>query len=153
MEEIDQHTVRNVLGDGLMKFVRLGEWNQRFIMTDRFWLTTSAKFVHEAIVTDPLLKHGRYEDEVFDCDDFALSLKTKMAFYAHNNRQKWPFAIGFILTQKHAYNFCIEENHELVLLNTEFSNLSPERERAKFSQYLDIGDPNTSANYIQLIYI
>lgn len=147
---IDQQDMGLVLGSRLRALVPVSEWDFRVIMVDQSWLTVSADFLYQVIRSDPMLSPNHYEDEVFDCDDFALALKTKMAFFAQNNKLQTPYAVGFILTKKHAFNFCIEEGGSMALIDTQYDHRPPERDQTKFAEYLGLSVPG---NTIQLIYV
>jgi hypothetical protein len=147
---IDQGNVSIILGNGFSALVPSEEWICRVVLADVRYLTVSADFLYEAIRTDPLLSPKRYTREIFDCDDFALALKTKMAYYAQNNKLEAPFAVGFILTQQHAFNFCIDDAQNIVLIDTQYDDKPPEIDQARFASYLNL---SARGNFIQVIYV
>jgi hypothetical protein len=96
----------------------LPDARKRTIIVDNKYITTSRTELLEVIRTNPLLVPGAQtneNDELTDCDDYALQLKTSItALYRQRkvttNEQIYPPAVGVVLSQNHALNLVIIES-------------------------------------------
>ena len=145
---ISKALVKGVLNRDLGWIPNLG---QKLHIVDASYKTISKTFVLNQIRHDEWLQPKlAYKPEVFDCDDFAIHLKTKLAKLFYHRGEPLPAALGFIVTARHAFNFSIDkasDHYRLVLYDTVHTTLE-ERPQA-FAQFLDFRPGNT----IKLLYI
>jgi len=146
---LDKSEVANILYAAFNDFIDPNEFPIRVILADDQYLPADIAWVINSIETDPILSPGRYTRNIFDCDDYVLYLKTKMGLFAQKAKAAAPFALGFLLTQKHAFNLCIDENKQIHLINTQSDNKASTAERQAFATFLNVGSSNT----IQIIYL
>ncbi|HRB71508.1 MAG TPA: hypothetical protein PK776_06630 [Flavobacterium sp.] len=73
--------------------------------------------INDAIIAPELKK---YRNEIFDCDDFVMYLKTKVSLrIANTSSYPYPVAVGYIITERHAFNFGVLDDNRLFILNTQ----------------------------------
>jgi hypothetical protein len=152
MEELSmilqRGTVLNILHSGFSQLI--GEdFPKLTIIADDNYSTVGRDWVIDAITTDPILSPSHYVNNVFDCDDYVLYLKTKISLYAQSNKLKSPLALGFIMTNRHAFNFCIDDNRDTHIINTQSDDKASTSDPGSFKAFLNL----TGSNSIQLIYI
>lgn len=147
--EIQRATVLNILNYGFNKLIGDENFVKLTIVSDNIYSTTERDWIISAITTDPILSPSRYVNNVFDCDDYVLYLKTKMSLYAQTNKLKVPLAIGFIITNRHAFNFCIDANQDTNIINTQSDDKAFTNQVDNYAAFLKLTDSNS----IQLIYI
>lgn len=122
--------------------------NKKLFIVDNSYEAISKSFILQQIKTDEWLQPElSYKQEVFDCDDFVMHLKTKLAKLAFHKQGLRPLALGFIITTSHAFNFSIGSNRQLVLYDT--VNGQHEERPAFFREFLDFNPGNT----VKLLYI
>lgn len=94
------------------------------IVSDNSYQTvTSAEWLQSMVKTDAQLAPSKYRRDIFDCDDYVMYLKTRVSLFAANTPgNNFPYAIGFILTTLHAFNFGITDQREVFMLNTQSDN-------------------------------
>jgi hypothetical protein len=146
---LDKSEVANILYATFNNFIDSNEFPIRVILADDQYLPVDIAWVINFIETDPILSPDRYTGNIFDCDDYVLYLKTKTGLFAQKAEAAAPFALGFLFTQKHAFNLCIDENRQVHLINTQSDNRASTAEREAFATFLKIGNSNT----IQIIYL
>ena len=122
--------------------------NKKLHVVDQAYETVSKSFIQQLINTDEWLQTGpKYKPEVFDCDDFAMHLKSRLAKLAHHKQRPYPAALGFMLTTSHAFNFSIGKDGHLVLYDT--VNKQVEDRPPHFREFLAFNPGNT----VKLLYI
>jgi len=118
---------------------------QVLVADNSYFSAPDAKDIQTIINSDPVLLPQRYRRDIFDCDDYAIYLKTKMNLIAANTTgQTRPFAFGYIITSNHAYNFGIGHSKEIYVINTQSDNryyLYPES-ISQLSQFLELNTQN-----------
>lgn len=122
----------------------------KLIIADNNYLPVDYAWIHNAIISDPVISPQRYKNDIFDCDDYVLYLKTKISLFAQSNALQSPLALGFLLTQRHAFNFIINENKELVILNTQSAGKESCSDISQFQSFLKYSE---SRNSVELVYI
>jgi len=148
MELLSQIEIDNIIS-GCFQLLVGRELLTRLIISDEEYLGIDPQWVVNSIITDPILAPKRYRKNVFDCDDYVIYLKSKTGLYAQNNKLSCPLAIGFLLTKIHAYNFCIDDNRTLHIINTQSKERKTSSDQNNFSTFLEIDESNP----IQFIYI
>ena len=131
-----------ILGNVLGPLMPKSEFPVRTTLADTEYLETDPQFVISTIVTDPILSAQSYHADIFDCDDYALYLKTKCSLYAASNRLPAPLAVGYLFTTKHAFNFCLAAGSALFLINTQSEAHAVTGDPATFGRFLSIGPGN-----------
>ncbi len=125
------------------------EMGDRVIVADRRYRSVSPEWLRATALADPVLDRANYENDVFDRDDFVQYLRTKVALYAHAQKLDAPLAAGFLLTQKHAVNFCIDSGQNVHLFDTQSGGRILASDPALFTGVLNL----TPSNPIRMIYI
>jgi hypothetical protein len=122
----------------------------QLIVGDRQYRTVSIEWVSNLIVSDDILT-GAYKQDIFDCEDIALYLRTKASLFALHNEKDAPLAMGLILTDEHAFNFCIDNTRALVIIDTtNYKSKGYCRNKDQFEDFLDI---DKVGNKIRLVFI
>lgn len=117
-------------------------------IVDNGYISVSKTFILNTIKHDEWLKREiSYKPDVFDCDDYVMHLKCKLSKLFVNDNQKLPAALGFIITNRHAFNFSIDYNNKVIIYDTVQTKL--ELNPQKFRQFLDYKPGNT----VKIIYI
>jgi hypothetical protein len=124
------------------------EFPNRMIVADDTYEAADLGWVVDSIRTDPVLAIERYRSDVFDCDDYALYLKTKVGLYAQGVLLH-PLAVGFLFTQRHAFNFSVGDGQALSVIDTQSADRRTEGDRSRFESFLG----TSRDNIIQFIYI
>lgn len=110
----------NILRSNFRNFIPDNIFNLVTMVSDSSYLPVEANWLREMAIHDPILAPSKYRRDIFDCDDYVLYLKTKVGLYAANTPVLTkPLAVGYILTQLHAFNFGVDENNGLYILNTQ----------------------------------
>lgn len=142
--------LRNYFGS-LLADPRLFKY-QVLVTDNSYFSAPDAQHIQTIIRSDPVLLPEKYRRDIFDCDDYALYLKTKMNLLAANAAgQTRPFAFGYIITTKHALNFGIGDKKELYVIDTQSDDrafLYPESVK-QLANFLEL-DPK---NQLELIYL
>jgi hypothetical protein len=125
------------------------EIEHRLIVADTRYRSVSPEWLRAIAMADPVLDKGKYESDVFDCDDFCQYLRTKVALYAHEQQLNAPLAAGFLLTQKHAVNLCIDADQNVHILDTQSDERTLASDPTSFTDLLKL----TPSNPIRMIYI
>lgn len=112
---LSKDTVGGIVKSGLAQFVRFPDI--QIVLTDREYQTVQLQWLIDRINFDDVLT-GTYVPEVFDCEDFVLYLRTRTSLYAVLHQANAPMALGFIFTDIHAFNFCIDDDQNLVIVDT-----------------------------------
>lgn len=100
-------------------------FNDITIISDTSYQTIDGVWLRDMVLNDAILAPLRYRRDIFDCDDYVLYLKAKIGLYAANTESiTRPLAVGYILTKQHAFNFGIDNNGHLFILNTQSENRS-----------------------------
>lgn len=146
---IDQSTMANVLRYYFQALVIPAEFPIRVDIVDDQYLPVSPGPIVTAILNDPILAPSSYINDVFDCDDYVMYLRTKLALYAQQNHAPAPFALGIILTRVHAFNFCIDAQKQPFLIDTQSSTKPVTGDPQQFGSFLGL----SAANSVRLIYI
>lgn len=141
--------IQNILYHYFVDLIGAEEFTKRMIIADKQYRPVEVDFVMESVRTDPILSAERYRRNVFDCDDYVLYLKTKLNLYAHARNYHSPFALGFLLTKEHAFNFCINANKSLYLINTQSKDQAITNDNEQFGDFLGLREGNA----IQFVYI
>jgi hypothetical protein len=150
---ITANEVYNILRRNFGTLIPIETFNTITIIADTSYLTTDSAWLREMAIHDPILSPSRYRRDIFDCDDYVLYLKTSVSLYAANSKNiTRPFAVGYILTKLHAFNFGIDENKRLYILNTQSTqrDLIAPQTPEECANFLDLGLSN---NKIQQLYI
>lgn len=139
----------NILVSAFGDLVSQGEYSQRVILGDDRYVLVEPAWVLESITTDPVLSPDRYARDVFDCDDYVIYLKSKIGLFAQNSKAPAPFAVGYIFTTRHAFNFCIDPESALHVINTQSEDRATCSRSDQYQAFLRLG----ASNYIQSIYL
>lgn len=131
----------------------LTDARKRTIIVDNMYSTTSQTELLEVIRANPLLVPGAQrneDDELVDCDDYALQLKTSItALYRQKkiatNEQIYPPAVGIVISQNHALNLMILESETG---SGEIYLIDPSSDSPTFTN-----DPEQSAQVLKLLPI
>jgi hypothetical protein len=117
---ITANSVYNILRSYFGTLIPESIFNLITIISDTSYLTANGNWLRDMVLNDPILAPERYRRDVFDCDDYVLYVKTKVGLYAANTPTiTRPLAVGYILTNLHAFNFGIDDNNQLYILNTQ----------------------------------
>ena len=147
---ITEPTVRNIFSNVFSEIIPPEEFLIRTIVADNRYLETSAEFVLDSISTDPIISNSsNYLQEIFDCDDYVQFLKTKMGIYAATNHLPAPLAVGYILTEEHAFSFCIGPGSVVSLINTQSDSHAVTSDKDSFATFLQLH----RRNIVQTIYL
>lgn len=123
---------------------------QVLVSDNSYFSAPDAQKIQTIINSDPILLPQKYRRNIFDCDDYVTYLKTKMNLIAANTSgQTRPFAFGYIITSKHAYNFGIGQKKKIYVINTQSDKryfLYPES-IADLSSFLKL-NPQNQIKYI-----
>lgn len=122
---------------------------QKLIVTDEAYTTISVSMVKQSIVTDPVLGPASYLPNAFDCDDYCIYLKSKLALAARSSNKPAAFAAGCIITQQHAFNFCIDPQGAVALVNTQSTSRAHTTDKSTYADFLSTG----SGNLVELVLI
>jgi len=125
------------------------EVEHRIIVADGRYRSVSPEWLQAIALADPILDQKNYQTDVFDCDDFCQYLRTKVALYALEQKLNAPLAAGFLLTQKHAVNFCIDADQNVHILDTQSEERTLANDPSSFTDLLKL----TPSNPIRMIYI
>ena len=142
-------SMQNILYHYFADLIGAEEFARRTIIADKHYRPVEIDFVLDSVRTDPVLAAERYRRNVFDCDDYVLYLKTKLNLYAHSRNYHAPLALGFLLTKEHAFNFCINSNKSLYLINTQSKDQAATNDNEQFSDFLGLREGNA----VQFVYI
>jgi hypothetical protein len=145
---MDKDTIRNIIFNGLGDSIGDG-YDYKVIVVDDTYIPVEESFVRHAITTDQILSNDNYESDEFDCDDYVLYLRTKLSTYALNNKLGAPLALGFLITHRHAYNFFINTDDQLGIINTQSTDRKLTFDKNDFAAFLELDSDNS----IQLLYI
>lgn len=117
---ITSNVVYNILRSYFGSLVPEPAFNYITTISDTSYLTVDGNWVREMVLHDPVLAPERYRRDIFDCDDYVLYVKTKIGLYAANTPSiNRPLAVGYILTNQHAFNFGIDDANRVFILNTQ----------------------------------
>lgn len=121
------------------------------VIVDEVYRPVDAALVVASIKADTMLARTSYAPNVFDCDDYVVYLRTKLAIWARNNGLSQPLAVGYIITTEHAFNFCIDSDQRVVLINTqsETEHIDTAENPMTFASFLNL----SPGNDLRLIYI
>ena len=83
------------------------------------------------------LSRHEWREQKFDCDDFAICFKAKLAKRSYNNAYKRPFMCGVMFGRKpdgskHAFNFTVNDKGELILFEPQNGSVIPHTEWAPY---------------------
>ncbi|MEZ4857862.1 MAG: hypothetical protein R2781_03555 [Flavobacteriaceae bacterium] len=132
----------------LRDFSWVPKLNNKLHVVDNEYISISKTFVLNTIKHDEWLKREiSYRPDVFDCDDYVMYLKCKLSKLFVNDNQKLPAALGFIITDRHAFNFSIDYEGRIIIYDTVATKL--ELNPTKFKIFLDYKPGNT----VKLMYI
>lgn len=157
MDPLDAANVYSILGGSLYQLIPDDKWSERYIASDRQWLPVSERLIIEIANLEPKLNERMYIKEIFDCDDFALTFKSRSASYAASHKLTNPLAVGFIFTKEHVWNFFIDESWDMVLLDLSATIRQiakcpyDKNQKEFFQEKLQLSED--SSNEITLIYI
>jgi len=120
------------------------------LVDETYELVPSAQWLKDIADGEPTLNNSLYQSRVYDCDDYAMILKTVMAYKAKAAGLTSPYATGMIMTNKHAFNIGIDANRQVFILNTQSDarNFSSIATQAEATAFLEL----SSTNKIVLIY-
>ncbi len=122
---ITSNIVYNILRSYFGVLIPNEIFNYVTIIADTSYLTTDGNWLREMVLHDPILAPERYRRDIFDCDDYVLYVKTRVGLYATNTPTiTRPLAVGYILTNQHAFNFGIDDNNRVYILNTQSNQRS-----------------------------
>jgi len=152
MATFEGETVFNILHDYFGPFTPADAFSLVTTVADENYVSIPAKWMRDIILNDPILAPERYRQDIFDCDDYAMFVKTKLSLFAANSEKFIvPIAAGFLLTRAHAFNFGITNEKSLFLINPQSSKvdmvINPSRHDC--ANFLNI----TESNRIKFIYI
>ncbi len=156
MVAITARTLRQQINRHLADYLAAGR--SSVIIADGYYTLVDGsaidiEWILQAVRTDPIIspsQHGHvYREDLFDCDDYVLYLRNKVALYIMGVAEH-PLALGCILTRKHAFNFCYEGQGTLHIINTQHTpDVVTTCEPAEFEKFLDMG----AGNRIDLVYV
>ncbi len=127
-------------------------FNSITIISDTSYLAIDGNWVRNMVLHDPVLAPERYRRDIFDCDDYVLYVKTRIGLYAANTPSiTRPLAVGYILTDKHAFNFGIDDTNGIFILNTQSDErkIIKPRSSTECAAFLEL----TNNNPIKHVYI
>jgi len=142
----------NILIKYFSPFIKKELFNSILTIADTSYETVDSKWLRDMVLSDPILAPLKYRRDIFDCDDYVLYLKTKISLYAANTKNiTRPFAVGYIFTTQHAFNFGLNNTNKLYILNTQSDNrdLIIPKTQEECSNFLKL----TKTNLIQHLYI
>lgn len=149
---ITYNVVYNILRSYFGELIPNNIYNEITIIADTSYLTTDGIWLRNMVIHDPVLAPEKYRRDIFDCDDYVLYLKTRVSLYAANTPNiTRPLAVGYILTRLHAFNFGIDNDKRLYILNTQSEQreiISPQS-KEECAAFLGL----TPNNQIQQLYI
>lgn len=105
----------------------------------RYWLPNMTQI--EALLLACPIGLQKTTSDVFDCDDYALTLKSRMSFYALRHPEQsggLPLAGGLFWghpdwndNKAHAANWILNANKQLVYIEPQFNNASSQSKGRK----------------------
>jgi len=117
---ITANTVYNILRSDFGTLIPDAIFNYITTIADTSYLTADGNWLRDMVLHDPILAPEKYRRDIFDCDDYVLYVKTRVGLYAANTPAiTRPFAVGYILTKLHAFNFGIDNSNRIYILNTQ----------------------------------
>jgi len=117
---ITANIVYNILRSYFGTLIPDDIFNYITTIADTSYLTADGNWLRNMVIHDPILAPERYRRDLFDCDDYVLYVKTRVGLYAANTPSiSRPLAVGYILTNFHAFNFGIDNNNCIYILNTQ----------------------------------
>jgi hypothetical protein len=120
MTAIPSTTVYDILKHYFGPFIP--SFNEKVIMGDLDYLPVEPQWFRNMAVYDPVLDPKCYRPNIFDCDDYVIYLRVKVSLHAANTPAiSNPLAAGYIFTDLHAFNFCIDAANRVFILNTQSS--------------------------------
>ena len=127
----------------------------RITVSDIQYVSCPIRFIRGIAMAEPMLTPGAYRAEVFDCDDYVQYLKVKVSLYAAYRGFTAAPAVGFLLTELHAFNFCLDPDGRLYILNTQSDQREVESDPMLLEQFLGLVNENGDriANRIECIYV
>jgi len=149
---ITANIVYNILRSFFGTLIPDNIFNDITIIADTSYLTADGNWLRDIALNDPILAPSKYRRDIFDCDDYVFYLKTRVGLYAANTPTiTRPFAIGYILTDLHAFNFGIDNNNRIYILNTqsEQRNILSPQSAEECAAFLGL----TTSNSIKHLYI
>ena len=152
MIPLSSYTVYKLIRNSLGKIVPDNSFNHILTVSDAFYFTIpDVNWLKNKVEKDPVFKIRNEENQFTDKDDYAMYLKTRINLLAADYREMTrPFAIGFLFTDKHAFNIGIDDNNSLFVLDALSSNneyIIP-KDTNEFLEFLEIDENNN----INLIY-
>lgn len=144
-----QALVRQVLQNTIEPLFPGGGANGRLIIADRSYIPVDAGWLRTLVTSDPLLGRANYRGDVFDCDDYVMYLRCKTSLVARREELAAPLAVGFLLTQLHAFNFCIGEGGSISIVDTQSDDVPIHADPRYFPDALELG----TGNALDLVYI
>jgi hypothetical protein len=145
---LEQDHVLNKISRGLGHLIENREC--QLIVGDKEYRTLSIKWASELITSDDILTGG-YTEDIFDCEDMAFYLRNKASLFALHNDKDAPLAMGIILTHHHAFNFCIDNNRALVIIDTaNYVSRGYCNNKDQFENFLKV---DQAGNKIRLVFI
>jgi hypothetical protein len=122
---ITSNTVYNILRYYFGSLISDEYFNYIITIADTSYLPVNGDWLRDMVIHDPILAPDRYRRDIFDCDDYVLYVKTKVSLFAANSPTiTRPFAVGYILTDVHAFNFGIDDVNSIFILNTQSAERS-----------------------------
>ena len=119
------------------------------VVVDEQYSTVEPDTVLASITADPILASSSFRQNVFDCDDYVLYLRTKVALFASRTGLPAPLAVGYLITAEHAFNFCIDPAQRITLIDTQSNTVPSTNDPAEFTSFLNL----TPGNTLALVYI
>jgi hypothetical protein len=88
----------------------------RLFLADNFYYTINVDDVRRIIRSNPAIDAAKYVANDHDCDDFAAAMK---GLFSQSKLSK--FAFGMALSKTHAFNFFIDENLKIWIVEPQNS--------------------------------
>jgi hypothetical protein len=153
---IYRNEVENCLHSNFYNLMK-DDFPKRTIVADERYEPVNIFWIVNFINNQSILAPKNYKEDIFDCDDYTMYLKTQVSLIDQNTLSA-PRCVGIILTQRHAFNFCIDviiiddqqnKRLDLHIIDTTSKDRETTNIQNEFGKFLE----HSSNNIIQLIYI
>jgi hypothetical protein len=146
---LTRESVQNVLRNAFAGWVPGDQLRFITVVSDDEYVGAELAWLVGLIVHDPVLAPAAYRRDVFDCDDYAFYVKTRVALFAENTGLRAPLAVGVLLTDAHAFNIGLAPDGTLSLVDAQSADRATTSAPSDFGRFLSLGP----ANGIRLIYL
>jgi hypothetical protein len=146
---LTRESIQNVIRNTFSDWVPAEQLRFLSVVSDNVYVGADLVWLMGMILHDPVLAPTAYQQEIFDCDDYAFYVKTRASLHAENNSLAAPLAVGVLLTDAHAFNIGIAVDGTVTIVNTQSTDHGTISTPSAFGQFLSLGP----ANSIRLIYL